>query len=105
MRDPPVTASFKDIHKADEIAVHICVRIFKAVAHTRLGSKMDDSVESVIGEEVSHALSVRQIQANEGKGIEWFQQGETCFFEPYIIVAVQIVKTYDIIPVIEKTSA
>ena len=44
-----VPATLEDVHEADDIAVYIGVRIFKGVAHARLGGQVDYRVKAVPG--------------------------------------------------------
>ncbi len=100
-----MAAAFKDIYEADKVALHVRVRIFKAIAHTRLGGQMDDPVKCVIGKEAFYAISVCQIKANKTKFVKRLQDIKTRLFQPNIIVAVKIVKTDDAVTVIEETPA
>ena len=44
----PIDAAFKDIDEADEIAVHVGLRVRQRVADSCLGRQMNDRVKSVI---------------------------------------------------------
>ena len=98
-----MAAAFEDIKEADKVALHVCVRIFKTVAHTRLSGQMNDSIKCVIGEEPSHPLPIGQIKTNKTKFVKRLQNIKTRLFQTYIIVAVKIVKADNAVPFIEET--
>ena len=100
-----MAAAFEDINEADKVALHVCMRIFKTVAHTRLSGQMNDPVKFMIGKEPLHALPVRQVQEDKPEPVEWFEPLKTRLFQPHIVVAVQIVQSDDPVSVIEKTPA
>jgi len=100
-----MAAAFEDIYEAAEVALHICVRIFKAVAHTRLSGQMDDPVKPVIGKEAFHAFPVGQIQVNKAKFVEWVKLFKARLFQAHIVIIVKIVKADDAVTVIEETPA
>jgi SAM-dependent MidA family methyltransferase len=100
-----MAATFENIYEADKVALHIRVRIFKTVAHTRLGGQMNDAVKCVIGEELLHPFPVGQVKANKTKFVKRLQDIKTRLFQPHIIVAVKIVKADDAVTVIEEPPA
>jgi hypothetical protein len=62
-----VAAAFEDVHEADEVAVHIGVRILQRIAHAGLGGQVDDAVELLGGEERFHAGAVGDVQFHEAE--------------------------------------
>jgi len=64
---------------------------------------MNDPVKCVTGEEAFHTVPVCQVQADKAETVEWFEPLKTRLFQAYIIVAVQVVKADDRVPIIEKT--
>ena len=65
MPDLRMPTAFKNIDEALQIAVHVDVRIGDRITHPRLGREMDHPVETILPEELRHAIAVGNIQLHK----------------------------------------
>lgn len=105
MRHIHMASSFEDIDKAGKVAVHVRVGILEAVTHTRLCGQVNNAVEYVIGEELFHSFPVGKVQADKGEFFAGPEDIEAVLFQPYIIVAVEVVDADDMVTVVQETPA
>jgi len=90
-----VAATFQDIGKARQIAPDVGLRVGDAVAHPGLSRQVDHIFRLMLREQPPQAIGIRQIAPNEGKIRRAFflaQFGQPGFFQPHVIVAVEIVQ-------------
>ena len=62
-----VAAAFQHIDEADEICVHIGMRIDQRMPHAGLRREMDDEGKTMLGEQGRSGGAVRQVQAHEAE--------------------------------------
>ena len=65
MRYVCVPAAFQNIDEPHQIAVHVGMRIFNAVAHAGLRRQIDDHVKTGIVKKTLHFFPVGEIQLNK----------------------------------------
>ncbi len=86
-----VAAAFEDVHEADQVAVHVGVRILDRVAHAGLGGKVDDAIEFLVGEQLLDARTVGDVELDEAEVGMRLQLRQTCFLERDFVVVVEVV--------------
>jgi len=105
MRHVRVTASFENVDKAVEIAVHVRVGVLEAVTHTRLCGQVNNAVEYVTGEKFFRSIPVVKVEADKGEFFAGSENIEAVLFQPYVIVAVEVVDADDMVTVVQETPA
>lgn len=80
MLDLSMPTTFQNVHESFDVAFRIGVRVHEGIAHTGLSGEMDDAPYRVVGEEVTHALSVGEIELHEAESLTQFQLREASVF-------------------------
>ena len=60
-----VAAAFEDVLEADDVGLDVGVRVRDRVADAGLGGEVDDAREAVLGEELVHRRTVREVDLHE----------------------------------------
>ena len=97
-----VPAPFQYVGEADQVGLHIGLRVNERIPHTWLSGEMNDMEESVPGEERRHAVVIGQIQSDKPKGGVHRQPRQTRFLQGGIVVGVEIVQADDRVPCLQQ---
>src|SRR6266404_6222412 len=97
-----VPATFNDVQKSRDIALHIDVRVVDRVAHPGLGRQMDYSLESFALKDNFHCGSVGDVQFEEIEIRILLQHLQTCQFQRGFIVRIQIVESDNRLTAVEQ---
>src|SRR6185437_3566451 len=88
-----VAAAFENIGEADEIGVHIRMRIDQRIAHARLRGEMHDMRKPVLGEQRGNAVAVGQVELDEAEAGMPGKLRETGVLQLRIVISIEIVET------------
>jgi len=77
--DLVVTAAFEQVGEADQVGLHIRVRILQRVAHAGLRGEMDDAVEGVFLKDFLDGFAVFKVFFKEYEPGKFFQQRQNTF--------------------------
>ena len=100
--DAVVAAAFEQVGEADDVGLHVGVRILQRVAHAGLRGEVDDGVEVAFFEQVFGHHAVGDVvfeEAEVGVGLQLFQSRE---LERRIIVVVEVVDADDFVAALEQ---
>ncbi len=89
--DAVVAAAFEQVGEADDVRLHVGVRILQRVAHAGLRGEVDDGVEVAFLEQVFHHHAVGDVvleEAEVGVGLELLQPRE---LQRRVVVVVEVV--------------
>jgi hypothetical protein len=95
--DAVVAAAFEQVGEADDVGLHVGVRILQRVAHAGLRGEVDDGIEVALLEQVLHHHAVGDVvleEAEVGVGFQLFQPRE---FERRVVVVVEVVDADDLV--------
>jgi hypothetical protein len=87
-----VAATLEHVHEADDVAVHVGVRILQRVAHPGLRREVDDTLELLFCEQRSHALAVGDIELDEAETCVRLQSRQAVELELDVVVVVEVVQ-------------
>lgn len=98
-------ARLENVVEANQVGLHVRVRVRNRIAHARLGSKVHDHREIVLFEQGINERFVSQITLDKREVRVLFEFLKTVFLETHIIVRVHIVKTdyIDALVVVQNT--
>ena len=102
MLDARVPTTFKDRQETGDIRFGVGEGVLYGVTHTRLGGQMNHSIKPVVGKKAGHAISIRAIHLQELEARILLHQAQSGFFEFGIVVIVQIIQTYNLVPPSEQ---
>src|SRR3954470_23975376 len=91
MLDTAVPARFEDVDEADEIALHVRVRILDRVAHAGLRGEIDDAFRAEIAECMLQRSAILQRCAHQTEYALRRQPGKARLLERRIVVRVDVV--------------
>jgi hypothetical protein len=97
------SAALQNIQEADQVAVHVSMRVLYRVAYAHLGRKMNNNLRLYFFEQFLHPHSVCQIQQKESEFPMRFEKGEPVFFELHVIIGIQVVHACDIVAFLQKS--
>ena len=72
-----VATSLKNIHKADQVAVYVCMRISNGVTHTGLCRQMHHSVKLMLGKHSIDGCLISQLNLFKGKAFKVTEPAQT----------------------------
>ena len=87
-----VPAAFENIGEADEIGIHIGVRIDQRMAHAGLRREMHHERKAMLREQGRHAGAIGEIELDKAKAVELGQLRQPRVFQLRIVISVQIVE-------------
>ena len=95
-------AALQDIRKADQIGLHVVVRMVNAVPDAGLCSEINDAVEAVVCKTGFHLSSVRKVRPDEAEAAvrlasRLLQKSEACFLKGRIVIGIDAVETNHLI--------
>ena len=91
-----MTAGLEDIIESDEVRLDICVRIGYRIAHSGLGSEINDYVEIILREEFVNQRFISDVATNKSPfAVQCLYLRETEIFEGRIVIIVHIVNADD----------
>lgn len=96
--DRVVAAGLEDVEEADEVALQVGARVLDGVADARLGGKVHNDVEAVLGEQALDEGGIAQVAAHEGEAavrVGFGQHAQARVLDAGVVVAVEIVKADD----------
>lgn len=99
MLDLPVARDFEQVEMADEIGLHIGMRVLDGIAHAGLRAEMDDAVELGTFQRRAEARIIGEILAVEREAVaaHLAQIGKARFLQPHVVIVVEIVDADDLI--------
>ena len=100
-----VAAGFEYVHETYDVSIDVSMGIFKAVANTGLGGKVDYPVKPVLGKNLFDSGTITQISLNKSKALMIAENGKTILFEFYLIIAVKVIKAHDFIATLKKVNS
>ena len=92
-----MTATFEDIQRPRDIALHVSVWRFEGVAHAGLRGEMDDPLELLPGEQLGDAIVVGEIELYETECRQFFEPGEARLLQRNVVVVIQVIETDDVV--------
>src|SRR5438270_13593165 len=102
MLQPFLAGCLNDIHKAGKVALHVEMRIFQRVPHARLRRQMYDQSELFILENIGDCIQVCDIGLNELESWVLFQDLQPRRFQAFIVKAVEVVNSNDLMARLQK---
>src|SRR6185437_16223498 len=87
-----VAAALEDIGEANEIGVHIRMRIDQRIAHARLRGEMHDMRKPVLGEQRGNAVAVGKVELDEAEAGMSGKLRETGILQLRIVIGVEVVE-------------
>lgn len=105
MLDTVVAAALKDVNEADEVGIHVGVRMIERVPDAGLGREVDDALRALAGEVIGHRRAVSDVELDEAEPHLFAQGLEPILFEARVVVVVQIVDAEDPIASAEQLEA
>ena len=102
MLDAVVAAAFEQVGEADDVGLHVGVRILQRVAHAGLRGEVDDGVEVALLEQVLHHHAVGDVvleEAEVGVGLELFQPRQ---LQGRVVVVVEVVDADDFVAALQQ---
>ncbi len=103
--DPAFFAPFEHVKKAHDVALHIAVRVFKGVAHSRLRCEVHNRVKGAGSKKFFHPFSVLEGHLAKRKILVLFYLLKARLFQADVVVVVEVVDSCDLHTFIEKPSA
>ena len=92
-----MAATFQDVHKAQDVAIYIGVRILQGITHTRLGGKVNDAVELFSSKQPRDTLPVDHVHLDKTKARVRREPIEATFFQGDIVIVIEIVQPHDLV--------
>jgi hypothetical protein len=86
------TARLEDVGEADEVALQVSGRVFRAVANVGLGPEVNDVVGLEILENPAELRRVGKVRAHETKAIQLLQPGQAGALQLDRVVVVEVVE-------------
>jgi len=91
MLDAAVPAGFQNIDEADQIALHVGMRILDRIAYAGLRGQIHHPLRFEIGEGALHRTVVFQRSLHEGKIRVRRQAIQPCALQVHVVIGIQIV--------------
>lgn len=89
---PPImTAGLQNIVKPNDVALDIVIRMVDWVPHASLRRQIDYQSRLILGEYTHNSFLVRNIALRKGEMSIRHQSSESCLFQAYIIISIEIV--------------
>ena len=107
MFDPLCAAAFQQIGKTHKIGLHIGLRIFQAVAYPGLRGQVDHMTHRLHGKGLGQLPGIAQITLQKGEPVRvrFLTQGlQPGLLEAYLVIAVEIVKTDNRMPLPQQAA-
>ena len=98
-----MTATLEDVHRADDIAVYVGVRVLDRVAHAGLGGQVDDLVETLVGEQLVNSRLICQVDSPHVERVIPREDVRPRLFEADVVIIIEIIEPDDRIAAIEQT--
>jgi hypothetical protein len=98
-----VATALEHVQRADDVAVHVAVRILLGVPNTGLCREVDDPIEARLGKEPIHPGAVREIELGEAEALLRQEAIEPRLLELRVVVRIQVVEPDDLIAAVEQT--
>lgn len=92
-----IPATFEDIHKPDEVRLHVSVRIGQRITHPCLGRKMNNAIEFFVRKQRCHRGCISHIKANKAESGTAREACQARLLETDIVVVVEIVQPDDFV--------
>ncbi len=90
-------APLKDVHEADQIGVHVGVRILERVTDPGLGRQMHHPLRPVTGKQRRHRAAVRHVHALVGKAGLPEQSLQPGLLQADVVIVVEVIDTNDFV--------
>src|SRR5258708_2177040 len=97
-----MAATFQDVYKRDQIAVHVGVGIRQRITYPGLGREVDDSLRLNVSEQSRCAGSVRKVQLLEAELRAVLKLRQPAVLQVPVIVVVHIVHANDFVALFQK---
>jgi len=95
--DLVVTAALEDVHKTDQIRVDIGVWVLKRVPDPGLCAEVHHTVKTLRPKQLSHPVTVRQIQRYKPEAVKGLQLPEPGLLETDLVEVVQVVGPHNFV--------
>src|SRR5579885_1425810 len=102
MFDVGMSAAFEDVQKPCKVAVGVRMGIRERVADTGLGSEMHDAAYWIAIKHGRNGGAIRKVDSFKLKCRKGSQAREPRFFQPHVIVRVEVVEPEDLITTLEQ---
>src|SRR5215210_4565306 len=89
-------ASLQHIEERNEIGVSVRVWMIDRMAHTGLRREVDYCCKSMLGKQLTHRLTIRDVELHEIKTRMLAQDSQPRPLQGGVVVAVEIVQTDDV---------
>ena len=95
-----VSAGFKNVVEAYDVALHVGIGVLDAVTHTRLGGQVDHDVEVIFLKKLVYQVAVGNAASYEGprraRSLSFlFYLTQAIFLERWVVVGIHVVKAND----------
>ena len=94
---------FEQVDEPDEVARDVRVRILQRITHARLRREMNDTSGRMVSEQALESPTIREIELRETEPLEGIELAQPRFFEPNVVVRVEVVQPDDSLAALEQT--
>ena len=106
MLDAVVAAAFQHMQRADDVGVHVRVRVLHPVTDARLSGEVDNPLRLRRGEQPLHARAIGKVELVEGKAGRALELAEARLLQFNVVVGIEIIDAdYHIAPVEQRLSS
>lgn len=97
-----VTAAVENVLEADDVRLHVRVRILDRISNASLSGEMNDAAESMRRKQRLHGAAIGDIEFLKAKAASRFKARQSCKFEVWVVVVVEVVDANDFITAVEQ---